>query len=59
MDFEDLKETTMDPKTRTLKKVTLDEVEKMVQTINTCMGTDANIRREFIEANAYKVNLDI
>lgn len=59
MGYTQLKETTMDPKTRTLKKVTLDDVEKIMQSINTCMGTDVEARREFIEANAHKVHLDI
>ena len=59
MSYQQLKETTMDPKNRTLKKVTLDEAERVAQAINTCMGNDSNIRRQFIEDNAYKVQLDI
>ncbi len=58
MSYQQLKETTMDPKNRTLKKVTLDEAERLAQTVNTCMGVDSKIRRQFIEDNAYKVNMD-
>ena len=59
MSYEQLKETTMDPKTKKKKKVTLDDAERIINSINTCMGTDVQIRRDFIEANAYKVVLDI
>jgi len=57
MNFEQLKETTMDPLTRTLKRITLDDAEKAANIFDICMGKRADLRREFIEANAYRVNL--
>jgi DNA gyrase subunit B len=53
-----LKETTMDPSTRTLKVVTMEDVEKAKEVLDICMGSRADLRREFIEANAYRVNLN-
>jgi DNA gyrase subunit B len=57
MNFEQLKETTMDPLTRTLKRITLEDAEKAANIFDICMGKKADLRREFIEANAYRVNL--
>lgn len=58
MDYNELKETTMDPATRTLKKITLEDAEKAAETFNICMGKNVEIRRNFIEANAHKVDLE-
>jgi len=58
MDYEQLKETTMDPATRTLKQITLEDAEKAANVFAICMGGQADLRREFIEANAYRVNLN-
>ena len=62
MDASQLWETTMDPNTRILKQVKIDEekLSEMDQTFTTLMGDDVEPRREFIEANAKFVkNLDI
>ena len=62
MDASQLWETTMDPNTRILKQVKIDEdkLSEMDQTLTTLMGDDVEPRREFIEANAKFVkNLDI
>ena len=62
MDAEQLWETTMDPKTRILKKVQYDESLKseIDLTFTTLMGDQVEPRREFIEANAkFAQNLDI
>ena len=62
MDAEQLWETTMDPNTRILKQVKIDEdkLSEMDQTFTILMGDDVEPRREFIEANAKFVkNLDI
>ena len=62
MDAEQLWETTMDPSTRVLKKVDMDEdnIAELNITFNTLMGDNVEPRREFIEANAkFVTNLDI
>ena len=62
MDADQLWETTMDPKTRILKKVQYDESLKseIDLTFTTLMGDQVEPRREFIEANAkFAQNLDI
>lgn len=58
MNYQQLKETTMDPLTRVLKKVTIKDAERAQEAFNICMGSQAELRREFIEANAHKVNMD-
>ncbi len=62
MDAEQLWETTMDPETRVLERVTInDETASEIDlTFTTLMGDKVEPRREFIEANAKFVqNLDV
>ena len=60
MNDHELWETTMDPSTRILKKVTLDEAADADETFAILMGDDVEQRRSFIQRNAADVRfLDI
>lgn len=60
MNPEQLWETTMNPETRILVKVKLEDAIKADEIFTILMGDDIGPRREFIEANAkYVKNLDV
>ncbi len=60
MDYKELWETTMDPATRTLMQVTLDDAAGADEVFSTLMGEDVESRRSFIQRNAKDVRfLDI
>ena len=59
MDWEELKDTTMNPDTRTLLQVTVEEAAEADQIMSVLMGDDVESRRNFITTNARDVrNLD-
>ena len=59
MDAHELWETTMDPTTSTLRRITLDDAVKADATFTVLMGEKVEPRKEFIERKAqYAVNLD-
>ena len=59
MNAHELWETTMDPTTRTLRRITLDDAVKADATFTVLMGEKVEPRKEFIERRAkYAVNLD-
>ena len=59
MNSEQLWETTMNPNTRTLKQVTIDNAVEADAVFSMLMGDDVPPRREFIETHAKYAKLDV
>ena len=58
MSAEQLWETTMNPETRLLKQVTIENAADADYVFSMLMGDDVGPRREFIERNAHYANID-
>ncbi|MEJ7834251.1 MAG: DNA topoisomerase IV subunit B [Nocardioides sp.] len=58
MDAEQLAETTMDPRYRTLRKLTVDDADATATVFELLMGSDVAPRKEFIVQGAYEVDVE-
>jgi len=58
MSDEQLWDTTMNPETRLLRQVTIENAAEAERTFSMLMGDDVPPRREFIEKNAHFANID-
>ena len=52
MDDHELAETTLNPETRVLRRITVNDAEKSATMLDVLMGGDATVRREFISAHS-------
>ncbi len=52
-------ETTMDPKTRTLKRITVEDAQKADETFTKLMGAEVPPRKRFIQTHALMAELDV
>ncbi|WP_137292123.1 DNA topoisomerase IV subunit B [Nocardioides dongxiaopingii] len=58
MDADQLAETTMDPRHRTLRKLTVDDADVAASVFELLMGSDVAPRKEFIVQGAYEVDVE-
>ena len=58
MDADQLAETTMDPRHRTLRRITLDDADAAANVFELLMGSDVAPRKEFIVQGAYEVDVE-
>ena len=59
MNPEQLRKTTMDPATRTILRVTMEDAVEADKIFDTLMGEDVDPRRRFIEDHARYAKLDV
>jgi DNA gyrase subunit B len=58
MDADQLAETTMDPRRRTLRRITVDDADAASQVFELLMGSDVAPRKDFLVQGAYEVDAD-
>ncbi|HEY3558645.1 MAG TPA: DNA topoisomerase IV subunit B [Kribbella sp.] len=56
MDADQLAETTMDPRHRTLRRITVDDAEAAAEVFDLLMGNDVAPRKEFLVQGAYELD---
>ena len=59
MDVHEMEETVMNPETRTLKQITMEDAEKVATTFLSLMGEAVGPRKAFIEKYAERANVDV
>ncbi|MFX0092156.1 MAG: ATP-binding protein [Candidatus Hodarchaeota archaeon] len=59
MSWQELQVTTMDPESRVLHRVTIEDLERSETIFTSLMGEYVKLRREYIERYAFKATLDI
>jgi DNA gyrase subunit B len=58
MDADQLAETTMDPRHRSLRRITVDDADAAASVFDLLMGNDVAPRKEFIVQGAYELDAD-
>jgi DNA gyrase subunit B len=59
MDPSEMAETVMNPETRTLKQITMEDMKTVSKIFNDLMGTSVAPRKKFIEENSWRANVDV
>ena len=59
MDPEEMAETVMNPATRTLKQICMDDAAEAAKVFLELMGESVTPRKKFIEENAWRANVDV
>ena len=59
MDPPEMEETVMNPATRTLKQITMEDAAEVAATFMSLMGEAVTPRKKFIEENAWRANIDV
>ena len=59
MDPTEMAETVMNPESRTLKQITMEDISTASKVFMNLMGENVGSRKEFIEQNAWRANIDI
>ena len=59
MDPEQLWETTLDPKTRVLRRVSIEDARMASNITAQLMGNDVSIRKDFIYKHAHEADIDV
>ena len=59
MDADQLAETTMDPRHRTLRRITVDDAAVAAEVFDLLMGSDVAPRKEFIVQGAYEIDAEL
>ena len=59
MDPDEMAETVMNPNSRTLKQITMEDATEVARTFMSLMGESVGPRKTFIEENAWRANIDV